>query len=195
VGAARIWLIRHGETEWTRSGQHTGTTDIALTDNGREQARSLAPLVAGAHLVRALSSPMARALETARLAGIADPEITNDLCELGYGEYEGRTTAEIRKTDPGWSVWDDDAPGGEKLAAAATRCRRVIDQVEGSDGDVALFGHGHIFRILGATWIGLPPAGGKLLGLSPASVSILGHEHEYRVVDLWNLTPSFLTPA
>lgn len=195
MGAARIWLIRHGETEWTRSGQHTGTTDIPLTDHGREQARALAPLVAGAHFVSVLSSPMTRARDTARLAGVADPEITDDLCELGYGEYEGRTTAEIRKTDTGWSVWDDDAPGGEKLAAAAARCRRVIEHVEGSDGDVALFGHGHIFRILGATWIGLPPTGGKLLGLSPASVSILGHEHEYHVLDLWNLTPSFLVPA
>lgn len=195
MGAARIWLIRHGETEWTRSGQHTGTTDIPLTDHGREQARTLAPLVAGAHFVRALSSPMTRARDTARLAGVSDPEITADLCELGYGDYEGRTTAEIRTTDPGWSVWDDDAPGGEKLADAAGRCARVIEQVEESDGDVALFGHGHIFRILGATWIGLPPNRGKLLGLAPASVSILGHEHEYRVVELWNLTPSFLGSA
>jgi probable phosphoglycerate mutase len=195
VGAGRIWLIRHGETEWTLSGQHTGTTDIALTDSGREQARSLATLVAGAHFALTLSSPMSRARETARLAGVSDPEITADLSELGYGEYEGRTTAEIRETNPGWSVWDDDAPGGEKLASAAARCQRVIDRVEAADGDVALFGHGHIFRILGATWIGLAPAGGKILGLSPASVSILGHEHEYRVLDLWNLTPSFLKRA
>jgi probable phosphoglycerate mutase len=138
---------------------------------------------------------MTRARDTARLAGVPDPEITDDLCELGYGEFEGRTTAEIRKTDPGWSVWDDDAPGGEKLADAAARCARVIEQVENSDGDVALFGHGHIFRIFGATWIGLPANGGKLLGLAPASVSILGHEHEYRVVELWNLTPPFFEPA
>ncbi|MGH9025091.1 MAG: histidine phosphatase family protein [Acidimicrobiia bacterium] len=195
MGSARIWLVRHGETEWTRSGQHTGTTDIELTGNGRDQARSLAPILAGAHLVLTLSSPMARARETARLAGVSDPEITDDLCELGYGEYEGLTTAEIRETNAGWSVWDDDAPGGERLANAAARCQRVIERVEGADGDVALFGHGHIFRILGATWIGLPPAGGRMLGLSPASVSILGYEHEYHVLDLWDLTPSFLRPA
>ena len=195
MSTGRIWLIRHGETEWTLSGQHTGTTDIALTDNGRDQARSLAPILADTKFVLVLSSPMSRARETARLAGVPDPEITDDLCELGYGEYEGITTADIRKSNPGWSVWDDDAPGAEKLAHAAERCGRVIDRVEAIDGDVALFGHGHIFRILGATWVGLPPECGKLLGLSPSSVSILGHEHEYRVLDLWNLTPSFLRPA
>jgi broad specificity phosphatase PhoE len=193
VAPGRIWLVRHGETEWTLSGQHTGGTDIPLTDNGREQAKTLAPLLAGEQFAMTLSSPMSRARETARLSGLAEPEITDDLRELGYGEFEGRTTAQIRETIPGWSVWDDDAPGGEKLADAAARCERVIDRVENAGGDVALFGHGHIFRILGATWVGLAPPGGKLLRLSPASVSILGYEHEYRVLDLWNLTPSFLT--
>jgi len=192
LASGRIWLVRHGETEWTLSGQHTGSTDIPLTDNGREQARSLAPILAGEQFALVLSSPMSRARETAKLADMPDPEITDDLCELGYGECEGRTTAQIRQTTPGWSVWDDDAPGAEKLADAAARCKRVIERAEQADGDVALFGHGHIFRILGATWIGEPPTGGKVLGLSPASVSILGHEHEYHVLDLWNLTPKFL---
>lgn len=190
VADARIWLVRHGETEWTRSGQHTGSTDIPLTDHGRVEAADLAPLLAGDRFVLTLSSPMSRARETARLARVPEPEIAVDLCELGYGEYEGRTTADIRRTNAGWSVWDDDAPGGERLADAAVRCRRVIERAEAAGGDVALFGHGHIFRILAATWLGLDPAGGRLLALSPASVSILGHERETRVLDLWNLTAS-----
>jgi broad specificity phosphatase PhoE len=192
VGDARIWLVRHGETEWTMSGQHTGSTDIPLTDHGRKEAAALASLLAGARFALVLSSPMSRARDTARLAGMGDPEVTNDLRELGYGEYEGRTTADIRLTDPGWSVWDDDAPGGEELDAAAARCGRVIDRVEAAGGDVALFGHGHIFRILAATWLGLDPAGGRMLALAPASVSLLGHEREARVIELWNLTASLL---
>jgi len=184
-----IVLVRHGETEWSRSGQHTSRTDVPLIDAGIAQAETLARRLEGHAFALVLTSPMTRARETARIAGLLDAAaVTEDLHELGYGEYEGRTTAEIRRERPGWDVWVDGSPGGESLADAGARVDRVIAQAEAADGDVALFAHGHILRILGARWIGLPPAGGGSLALGTASLSDLGYERERRVIWLWNDT-------
>ena len=174
-----IILIRHGETEWSASGKHTSHTDLELTERGKAAARALQ--LGSFALV--LASPRRRALETARLAGYA-PEVEPDLVELDYGPYEGRTTKEIREQQPGWSVWDD--PGGETLAAAGARADRVLARCEQVDGDVALFAHGHILRILGARWIGLGPEQGRSLFLDTAAVCELGFEHEYHVLRRWN---------
>jgi broad specificity phosphatase PhoE len=181
-----LWLVRHGETEWTATGRHTSHTDVALTAKGREQATSVGEVLAGRQFSVVLSSPMARAFDTCRLAGYADRlELDDDLKEWDYGEYEGRTSDEIRRERPGWTVWDG-SPGGEPLERAAARARRVIERASAPGGDAALFSHGHFLRILGATWLGLPPEGGRLLSLGTASLSILGYERETRVVRGWN---------
>jgi broad specificity phosphatase PhoE len=184
-----VMLVRHGETEWSRSGQHTSRTDLPLLDEGVRVAGALGRRLAGHSFALVLSSPMMRARETARLAGLDGAlEITDDLHELGYGDYEGRTTPDIRRERPGWSIWADGAPGGEPLAAAAARADRVIARAEAAGGDVALFAHGHILRIVGARWIGLPPEAASRLALDTASLCILGHERERRVIRLWNDT-------
>jgi broad specificity phosphatase PhoE len=189
-----ILLVRHSETEWSRSGQHTSRTDLPLLDDGRPAAEALGRRVAGRTVALVLSSPMIRARETARLAGLEDvTEITDDLLELGYGDYEGRTTAEIRVERPGWDLWEHGAPNGESLAEAGERADRVIARAEGAGGDVALFAHGHILRILGARWLGLPPKAGNSLGLSTASLCDLGYERERRVIWLWNGTRHYST--
>jgi probable phosphoglycerate mutase len=180
---AGIVLARHGETEWSASGKHTSTTDLPLTERGRAAARALGGRLAGREFALVLASPLQRALETARLAGFA-PEIDPDLSELAYGPYEGRTTAEIREERPGWTVWED--PGGETLASAAARTDRVIARALGAGGDVALFAHGHILRILGARWLELPPQRGANLKLDTASLSELGFDRETRALDYWN---------
>ena len=180
-----IVLARHGETEWSASGKHTSTTDLPLTGHGQAAARALGQRLAGRTFALVLASPLQRAVETARLAGF-DPEIEPDLTELAYGPYEGRTTAEIREERPGWSVWED--PGGETLAHAAERADRVIARALAAGGDVALFAHGHILRILGARWMGLGPEGGAALALGTASLCILGFERDRRVLWLWNDT-------
>ncbi len=190
--ANRVILVRHGETEWSLSGQHTGRTDIPLTDNGREQAERVCAGLAGLRFALVLSSPMARALETARLAGQGDRvETTDDLVEWDYGDYEGRTTADIRVDRPGWSLFTDGVPGGETVEDVGRRVDRVIERVRalfdsGVGGDVALFAHGHVLRILAARWVGLPPADGRLFALDPATVSVLGYERETPVVSRWN---------
>jgi broad specificity phosphatase PhoE len=184
-----VMLVRHGETEWSRSGQHTSRTDLPLLDEGVRVAGALGRRLAGRSFALVLSSPMMRARETARLAGLDGAlEITEDLHELGYGDYEGRTTPDIRRERPGWSIWADGAPGGEPLAAAAARADRVIARAEAAEGDVALFAHGHILRIVGARWIELPPEAASRLALDTASLCILGHERERRVIRLWNDT-------
>jgi probable phosphoglycerate mutase len=186
-----VLLVRHGETEWSRSGQHTSRTDLPLLDEGRARAEALARRLAGRRFALVLSSPMTRALETARLAGLTDElEITEDLHELGYGEYEGLTTAGIRVERPGWDLWTDGSPGGEPLADAAARADRIIERAENAGGDVALFGHGHFLRIVGARWLGLPPETAASLALSTAALCDLGYERERerRVVWLWNDT-------
>lgn len=182
-----IVLARHGQTEWSLSGQHTSRTDIALTARGEEAARALGARLAGRAFALVLASPRARAFETARLAGF-HPEIEPDLVEIDYGAYEGRTTPEIREQRPGWSLWTDGTPDGETLAAAAARADRVIERALAADGDVAVFAHGHILRILAARWIGLPPAGGGSFGLDTAALCELGFERENRVISRWNLT-------
>jgi broad specificity phosphatase PhoE len=184
-----VLLVRHGETEWSRSGQHTSRTDLPLLADGVRDAEALGRRLAGYSFALVVASPMARARETARLAGLADTvELSDDLLELGYGDYEGRTTADIRVERPGWDIWADGAPGGEPLAGAGARADRVIARAEAAGGDVALFGHGHMLRIIGARWLGLPPAAASGLALSTASLCILGYERERRVIWLWNDT-------
>jgi broad specificity phosphatase PhoE len=181
-----IVLVRHGETEWSVSGRHTSHTDIDLTDSGRDRARGLASALATWTFARVLSSPWARARETARLAGFAEPEVVDDLREWDYGRYEGRTTDEIRGERPDWTLWGDGVPDGESLGDVAVRADRVIASCTEMPGDVALFGHGHLLRVLAARWVGLDGAGGRLLALDAASVSVLGHEREQAVIRLWN---------
>ena len=186
-----VILVRHGETEWTLSGQHTGRIDIPLTDNGRAQARELCKELASRPLGLVLSSPSSRALETARLAGLGDQvQTTDDLMEWDYGEYEGVTTAEIRSTRKKWSLWIDGAPGGESPADVGARVDEVIREVRqvlaDAEADVALFAHGHVLRVLTARWLGLTPADGRLFALDPATFSLLGYERENPVVRRWN---------
>ena len=186
-GVREVWLIRHGETEWSRSGQHTGRTDIALTEHGREQARSLAPSLATQQFDAVLCSPMARAIETCRLAGLGEQmTITADLHEWDYGIYEGRTTADIRKTEPNWSVWHSAIAHGEDLARVQARAAAVVESLLVLRGRVALFSHAHFLRALGGCWISGSAALGEHLYLDTASVSILGFDHESRALRRWN---------
>ena len=182
-----IWLVRHGETEWSRSGQHTSSTDLPLTAAGEEQAAGLKRMLAGHAFALVLSSPMKRALETCRLVGF-ETEIDPDLREWDYGGYEGLTTAEIQKTAPRWTIWTGTPPKGETAAEVAARADRILSRAVAARGDVALFGHGHLLRVLAARWIGLDATGGRLLALATASVSVLGHERDTRVIRLWNQT-------
>ena len=186
----RLWLVRHGATEWSTSGRHTGRTDIPLSPEGVEQARALGRVLAGRPFALVLSSPYQRALETCRLAGYGDAvEVTDDLREWDYGDDEGRTTADIRKERPGWVVWDG-VPNGETVEAVGARVDRVIDRAAAAvDGDAALFAHGHCLRILAARWLGLAPVDGRLLALDTAALNVLGHEREQRVIREWNHSP------
>jgi broad specificity phosphatase PhoE len=182
-----IVLARHGETEWSRDLKHTGRTDIPLTDGGRQEGLRLRDALAGRTFERVLSSPLERALETCRLAGLGDQvETTDDLLEWNYGEYEGITTKEIRESRPGWYLWRDGCPGGELPEDVGRRADRVVARVADADDDVALFAHGHILRVVAARWLGLGPEAGALLALSTATISVLGYERETRVVRRWN---------
>ena len=164
-----VVLVRHGETEWSRSGQHTGTTDLPLLPEGEAQAREVAPRLAGREFALVLCSPMQRARRTAELAGFGDrAEPDADLKERDYGVYEGRTTKEIRVERPGWDVWRDDCPGGETLEQLAARADRVIERALAADGDTLLFAHSHLLRELAGRWIGLGPDGGGKLRLGTA---------------------------
>lgn len=183
-----LWLVRHGETEWSRSGAHTGRTDVPLTARGEEQARALARVLAGRAFALVLTSPLRRARDTAVLAGLGDAaQVEPDLREWNYGIYEGRTSEEIRREKPAWSIWETDVPGGESIAEVGARAGRVIERACRAGGPAALFGHGHLLRILTARWLGLAPDAAKLFALSTASVSRLGYEHENRVILSWNL--------
>jgi probable phosphoglycerate mutase len=187
MAETRLILIRHGETDWSASGRHTGWTDLPLNTNGIAQAERLATRLAGHRFVRVLSSPLARAFDTCRIAGLAGvATVTPDLREWNYGEYEGRTRDEIRAGRPDWTIWAGGVPGGETIDDVAARVDRVIASAADAGGDVAIFGHGHCLRILAARWLGLEPAGGALLELSTATLSRLGWERERRVVELWN---------
>lgn len=185
---AQLWLVRHGETEWSLTGQHTGTTDIPLTANGERHAIEIGKLLKGHNFAVVLTSPLLRARETCRLAGFGErAKIDPNLREWDYGDYEGRTTDEIRKVRPGWSLWQDGVPGGETIEQVAARARAVIDGVVASSGDVLLFAHGHILRILCSCWLGLPPEDGRIFALETGTVSTLGYERETRVVVRMNV--------
>lgn len=184
--------MRHGETEWARVGKHTGRTDIPLTDLGREQAASVAARLAGRPFALVLSSPLSRALDTARLAGFAaQVQTSDDLLEWDYGADEGRTTPEIRTERPGWSIWGDGPKDGETIRHVATRMDRVTALARKQPGDVLVFAHGHVLRILAARWLGLPPAKGQMFALSTATLSILGWEREQPVIERWNDTTEY----
>ena len=185
---AEVVLVRHGETEWSKAGRHTGRTDVPLTAEGRHQAERVREQLAGRSFSLVLSSPLSRARETCNLAGLGDrAESCEDLLEWDYGSYEGATTEEIRRSRPGWSVFAGGAPGGETLEQVGQRVDRVIARIRSTPGDVALFAHAHVLRILAARWLGLEPAGGRYFFLATASVSVLGQERETSVVRQWNL--------
>jgi broad specificity phosphatase PhoE len=183
-----IVLIRHGQTEWSATGRHTSYTDLELTDEGERQARVAGERLGGRTFTAVVSSPRKRALHTADLAGLTVTEVSDDLAEWNYGEYEGITTATIRETRPGWSLWTDGAPGGETPDQVGERLDRVLAHARTflDRGDVALVAHGHSLRVAGARWIGLPASGGGLLKLGTATLSTLSFEHGKQVIDTWN---------
>jgi broad specificity phosphatase PhoE len=185
----RIVLLRHGATEWSLTGQHTGRTDVPLLDLGRQQAVAAGELLSDMEFAQVLTSPLQRAKETCELAGFAG-EPDPDLLEWDYGEYEGRTTTEIRVDRPGWSLWNDGVLGGEGAADVGRRVDRVIERARLAGGDTLCVAHGHVLRVLTARWVGLPPVGGRVFYLSTATVSILGWERETPVVTLWNQSPT-----
>lgn len=182
-----LYLFRHGETEWSATGKHTGRTDIPLTERGRQQAQALQGIVSGLSFSRVLVSPLSRARDTASLSGLESQlAVCEDLAEFDYGEYEGLTTVEIRDRVPGWTVWTHPCPGGETMEKAGQRCAKVIATASGIGGSVALFAHGHILRILTATWLQLPPSEGKHFMLDTGTVSVLSHERETPAIKIWN---------
>jgi probable phosphoglycerate mutase len=183
----QLWLARHGETQWSRSGRHTGRTDVALTAHGKKQAAALGARLRDLRFALVLASPLARARRTAELAGFgAALELDDDLVELDYGAYEGRTSEEIRHERPDWDLWRDGCPGGETIADAARRAERVLTRTRAADGPVLLVGHGHMTRALTACALGLDPATGRHLALDPATLSILGAERTTPAIRLWN---------
>jgi broad specificity phosphatase PhoE len=182
-----LWLARHGETEWSLSKQHTGSTDIPLTPNGEEQARALGSRLRGVEFTRVISSPLQRARHTAELAGLGDRvEIDEDFVEVDYGEYEGITTAEIRETRPDWELWRDGSPGGETPAKVGARADRVVERIGRGDGRTVVFGHGHMSRALSARWLGFPVEAARNLVLQTATLSVIGVEHGHPAIVLWN---------
>jgi broad specificity phosphatase PhoE len=186
---SQIWLIRHGETAWSLSGQHTGRTDLPLTAAGERHAEEIGRYLAGRPFAMVLTSPLQRARETCRLAGYGGvAQIDPDLSEWDYGAYEGRTSAQIQEGVPGWNIWTSPVPQGETIQQVAARASRAIERAAPAGGDVALFAHGHLLRILTACWLGLAPDGGRLFALGTASVSVLGYERDTRVISQWNLS-------
>jgi broad specificity phosphatase PhoE len=182
-----LWLARHAETEWSKSHRHTGRTDVPLTDEGRRHAATLVDRIGGHEFAAVLVSPLARARETAEIAGYGDRlQIRDDLVEFDYGEYEGITTATIRETRPDWFLWRDGSPGGEMPDDVGVRVDRVIDEVLGMPGDVLVVAHGHVLRVLAARWVEQPAAFGGRLALDTGALCRLGFERETRVVWAWN---------
>ena len=185
----QLWLLRHGATEWALNGRHTGSTDLPLLPEGEAEARALGPVLSQQTFAAVFSSPLQRAQRTCELAGLGDQmQICDDIIEWNYGDYEGITTATIRESIPEWTVWSHGCPNGEDPPEVEARCARAISTALAipEDGDVALFAHGHILRALAGTWLGLGAAGGQLLRLGTASVSILGWERETRAIQRWN---------
>lgn len=200
-------LIRHGRTEWAHNGWHTGRMDIPLDEVGRAQAERLSGILAGRRFAAVVTSPLSRAADTAKLAGLTVTAVDDDLMEWDYGGYEGFTTPVIRERsgNPNWLLFNDGVvPGtedwqgpGETLDQVAARCRRVIERIVPSlgRGDVALVAHGHLLRVLTTVWLDMPPGVGSQLQLDPASMSTLGHRHGKRTIENWNLSPDLLTLA
>lgn len=184
-----VFLVRHGETEWSRTGKHTGRTDIPLTERGREQAVAVGAALRGRRFALVLTSPLERAAETCRLAGYGEvAERREELMEWDYGADEGRKTVDIREERPGWTLWRDGVTGGETAADVGARADRVIAELRALTGDAVVFAHGHMLRVLAARWIGLAPWAGQLLALDPATISVLGYERETPVLRSWNVT-------
>jgi probable phosphoglycerate mutase len=182
-----VWIVRHGETEWSRAGRHTGRTDLPLTPEGERQAGALGPRLSGVRFGLVLTSPLRRARETCRLAGLGDvAHVDPDLAEWDYGRFEGMTSAEIERSHPGWTIWTDPLPGGETAGQVAARADRVIARAVGAGGDVLLVSHGHLLRVLAVRWLGLDATEGRRFALDPATIGILGHERAARVVRTWN---------
>jgi broad specificity phosphatase PhoE len=184
-----VYLARHGETAWTLTHQHTGRSDIPLTERGERNARNLGERLRGITFTKISTSPLTRARQTASLAGFADlAEPDPDLMEWDYGPYDGLTTTEIRALNPGWTLFRDGCPGGESLGAVGARADRMIQRLRAIEGRVLVFGHGHFFRVLAARWLSLSPSDGRLFYLSTASLSVLGYEHSPQepAVRLWN---------
>ena len=188
-------LVRHGETAWTISGQHTSHTDVALTARGEEQARRLADVLRHRSFALVLTSPLRRAADTARLAGFGDATADDDLREWDYGDFEGRTTSEIRRDQPEWTLWRDGVPGGETASQVAERADRVLTRARAAGGDVLVFSHGHLLRVLAARWLGLDADAGRFFALSPGTISLLGWEREQAVISGWNEAPSLPPPG
>ena len=183
----KIYLIRHGETDWSRAGKHTGVTDVPLTDYGRQTARLLQPVLAPQQFVLVLTSPLQRARETCELAGLAKvSRVEPYLMEWNYGEYEGLTTKQIQSARPGWSVFHHGCPGGESPEQVATRADRVLAKACATDGNVGLFAHGHILRVIAARWVNQPPSFGEHLLLDTATLSVLGYYYDTPALKAWN---------
>jgi len=180
-----LWIVRHGETEWSRDGRHTSTTDLPLTDVGEETAASLAPRLAEVSFDLVLTSPRQRARRTAELAGFPDAEVDDDLAEWAYGDYEGITTDEIRETVPGWSVWTHPSPGGETADEVSDRLDRIVERAREHDRTL-VFAHGHSLRVLTARWLEQPADEGRFFRLDTSTVSVLGFERETPVLLKWN---------
>lgn len=181
-----LWVIRHGETEWSRDGRHTSYTELELTSRGEEVARGLVGRLEGVEFDLVLSSPRIRAARTAELAGFAGVELDEDLTEWDYGDYEGVTTPEIRETVPGWTVWTHPCPGGEDALSVSGRLDRVVARVRHNGGRVLAFSHGHSSRALAARWLDLPVDHGRLFSLDTATISVLSSERESPTVARWN---------
>jgi probable phosphoglycerate mutase len=186
-GERQTWLARHGETEWSSLGRHTGRTDVPLTTEGEEQARRLGALLRERAFALVLTSPLSRAAATARIAGFGDVAVPDpDLQEWDYGDLEGRTTPEIRETLPGWTIWRGPVPNGESIDEVAARADRVVARLRAADGDSLVFAHGHFLRVLAARWLGLPATAGAHFALSTATTSLLGWERGEPVIERWN---------
>ncbi|MET0931186.1 MAG: histidine phosphatase family protein [Aeromicrobium sp.] len=183
----QLWLVRHGETEWSRSGQHTSVTDLELTDAGEAVASTLRVPLADVGFALVLTSPRHRARRTAELAGFPDAEPDEDLAEWAYGDYEGLTTPQIRETDPGWSIWTHPSPGGETAQQVGDRLDRVVARARAADGNTLVFAHGHSLRVLGARWLGLDATDGRIFDLDTSTISVLGDDRGAPVVHRWNV--------
>ncbi|MRJ74965.1 histidine phosphatase family protein [Aeromicrobium sp. SMF47] len=185
----QLWLVRHGETEWSLSGQHTSTTDLPMTASGEAGARTLAPLLAEFDFTQVLTSPRQRARRTAELAGFPDAEPDEDLVEWSYGDYEGLTTPQIQESVPGWSIWSHPSPGGETAAEVSERLDRVVARARAAEGKTLVFAHGHSLRALAARWLEVDVAEGRHFALDTSTISVLGVDRGTPVVRRWNVQP------